>query len=69
MRLCSYFLFMTSPLVYLQQTYDELKKVIFPSRSDVVKLTVIVLIISVIVGAYIGALDYIFVKITETILK
>jgi preprotein translocase subunit SecE len=60
---------MTSPIVYFQQTYDELKKVVWPSRDDVIKLTIIVLVISVIVGAYIGGLDYLFVKATELILK
>lgn len=60
---------MTSPLTYFQETYAELKKVVFPSRAEVIKLTVIVLIISVIVGLYIGGLDFIFVKLTEVILK
>ena len=60
---------MTSPITYIQQTYDELKKVTWPTRSDVVKLTIIVLVISLIVGLYIGALDYIFVMATEIILR
>lgn len=60
---------MTSPLIYLQETYAELKKVVFPSRADVIKLTVIVLVISVVVGLYIGGLDFIFVKLTEVILR
>jgi preprotein translocase SecE subunit len=60
---------MTSPILYLQQTYDEMKKVAWPTRDTVIKLTIIVLVISVIVGIYIGGLDYLFVKATEMILK
>jgi preprotein translocase subunit SecE len=60
---------MTSPIFYLRQTFDELKKVTWPTRADVVKLTVIVLIISLIVGLYIGALDYVFIRVTELFLR
>jgi preprotein translocase subunit SecE len=60
---------MTSPILYIRETYAELKKVHWPGRNDVVKLTIIVLVISLIVGLYIGALDYIFVKATELLLR
>lgn len=60
---------MTSPILYIRQTYDELKKVRWPSRDDIVKLTIIVVVISLVVGFYIGGLDFLFVKITEMILK
>jgi preprotein translocase SecE subunit len=60
---------MTSPILYVQQTLDELKKVHWPSRADLIRLTIIVLIISIIVGLYIGALDYIFVILTDLILR
>lgn len=59
---------MISPITFLFQTRDELKKVVWPKREDVVRLTMIVLFVSVIVGLYIGALDYIFTFITEVIL-
>ncbi|MEK7571857.1 MAG: preprotein translocase subunit SecE [Patescibacteria group bacterium] len=60
---------MTKPVTFLQQTYDELKQVVWPSKQDVFRLTIIVLTISVFVGLYIGALDFIFVKIQEMLLK
>jgi preprotein translocase SecE subunit len=60
---------MTSPILYVQQTYDELKKVVWPTRPNIIKLTVIVMVISILVGVYIGALDYIFVMVTELVLK
>ena len=60
---------MATPVTFLQETYEELKKVTWPTRSDVIRLTFIVITISVVVGLYIGALDYIFVWITELLLQ
>ncbi len=60
---------MSSPVTFFQQTYDELKKVTWPSRNDIIRLTAIVLFISVAVGLYIGAIDFILTKITEVLLK
>jgi len=60
---------MSTPISFFQQTYDELKKVTWPSRNDVVRLTLIVIFISVTVGAYIGGIDYILTKITEILIK
>lgn len=48
---------MVSPLTFLLETRDELKKVVWPTRSEVIRLTSIVIIISVVVGLYIGGLD------------
>ena len=60
---------MATPVTFLQETYEELKKVTWPTRPEVIRLTFIVITISVIVGLYIGALDYIFVWITELLLQ
>jgi preprotein translocase subunit SecE len=60
---------MTTPVKFLQETYDELTKVIWPTRNEVVRLTAIVIIISVFTGLYIGGIDYVFTKITELIIK
>jgi len=49
-------------LGYLAEVRLELSKVTWPKRNEVIKLTLTVFIISVIVGLYTGALDYIFTK-------
>ena len=56
---------MKQVLAYLSEVRLELSKVTWPKRNDVIKLTLIVFIISGIVGAYTGALDYIFTKLLE----
>ena len=56
-------------LTYFSQIRSELSKVIWPTRQEVVRLTVLVVIISVAVGAYVGALDFVFVKVLETVIS
>ncbi len=53
---------------YLKEVKSELTKVVWPKRDEVIKLTLVVLIISAIVGGYVGALDYIFTNLLKTIL-
>lgn len=53
---------MISPITFLRQVYDELKLVKWPTRNETIRLTTVVLFISFVIGAYIGALDYIFTQ-------
>ena len=54
---------------YLKEVRLELSKVVWPKREEVIKLTLIVIIISVIVGLYLGALDFIYTKLLELLVK
>lgn len=60
---------MTSPVTFIKQSYQELRQVTYPSKDDVIRLTVVVLIISAVVGVYIGGIDYILTEITKVILQ
>ena len=60
---------MTTPATFLKETYDELKEVVWPTRNEVIRLTLVVIAISILVGLYIGGIDYILTKITEFIVK
>ncbi len=53
---------------YLTDSWTELKKVIWPTRETVVRLTVLVVAVSVVVGIYIFVLDRIFNTIVEQVL-
>ena len=53
---------------YLAEVRSELIKVVWPKREQVVKLTLIVLVISAIVGAYLGGLDFAFTKLLELVI-
>jgi preprotein translocase subunit SecE len=50
------------PLIFLKEVRSELKRVVWPTRQEAIRLTSVVVIVSALVGIYIGALDYIFAK-------
>ena len=54
---------------YFRETWSELKLVRWPTRDQTLKLTGIVIVISLLVGAYIGSLDLTFTKTLSLIIK
>lgn len=56
-----------NPVQFVREVITELKKVTWPTRAEVIKLTAVVIALSFIVGAFIGILDVTFLKI-ETLL-
>ncbi|MDO8658475.1 MAG: preprotein translocase subunit SecE [Candidatus Levybacteria bacterium] len=60
---------MATPVTFLKEVKDELKKVTWPKQNEVIRLTMVVILVSLIVGLYIGGLDYIFTKTVEIIVK
>jgi preprotein translocase subunit SecE len=49
-----------SPVEFAQEAWAELRKVTWPSRETVLRLTLIVLVISALIAAYIFAFDNLF---------
>jgi len=58
-----------NPIKYLQETISELKLVRWPQPKETIQLTAIVLGISVVVGAYVGGLDFLFTNLLQLVLK
>ncbi len=50
---------------FVGESYSELKKVTWPTREHTRNLTVLVFVISAIVGAYIGFFDLLFGEVLE----
>ncbi len=48
---------------YFKSAQVELKKVTWPSREETIQKTILVIIISLAVAMYLGALDYIFTRL------
>lgn len=48
------------PVNYLRNSREELRKVTWPSRARVTRDTLIVIGLSLAVGAFFGAIDHIF---------
>ena len=53
----------TTPGVFLREVRDELKKVVWPTRDEVIRLTGVVIIVSLIVGVFLGGADFILTKL------
>jgi len=58
-----------NPAKFFTEVKSELLKVTWPTKAEVTRLTAVVIIISVIVGAFLGGLDFIFTKIIELVLR
>jgi preprotein translocase subunit SecE len=52
---------------YFQESWSELKKVSWPTRTQVRNLTVLVFAISAAVGAFIAVWDFLFTEIIRLI--
>jgi preprotein translocase subunit SecE len=53
---------------YLDESWAELKKVAWPTRQTVIRLTLLVIAVSVAVGIYIYVLDRIFNTLLDVVL-
>ena len=56
-------------LTYIKEVRAELVKVVWPKREEVVRLTLIVILISGIVGVYLGVLDFALTKLLELLIS
>jgi preprotein translocase subunit SecE len=52
---------------FIFEARDELKKVSWPDRETTTRYTIIVIIASVVIGAFTGGIDYLFTLILELI--
>ena len=59
----------TSPVVFLREVRDELQKVVWPTRDEVIRLTGVVILVSLIVGIFLGGIDYILTNLLSLVIK
>ena len=53
---------------FLQESKEELRRVNWPSREETVRLTLVVILISLLVALFLGALDFIFARWLELLI-
>jgi len=58
-----------NPVAFLREVRAEMEKVVWPTRNQAIQLTVMVIAVSVLVGAYIGGLDFILTNVLNSIVK
>ncbi len=54
---------------FLRQVWSELKKVVWPSRNETIKYSIIVILFSMGVAFYLGAVDFGLLKGFEAIIN
>lgn len=57
---------MSSFIQYIKDTKTELKHVSWPTKSQAIAFTVLVIAISLITAVYLGALDELFTHLVQT---
>ena len=57
------------PVVFLKEVKSELSKVVWPTKKETVRLTLVVVGVSLAVGVFLGGIDYILTKIMEVVLR
>lgn len=59
-----------NPLVsYLLQSKDEFKKIIWPTRKETIRLTIVVIIASALIGTLLTIIDLGLAKVVDSLLK
>lgn len=53
---------------FLQESKQELLRVNWPSQQDTLRLTLVVILMSLLVAVFLGALDFIFTYLLELII-
>ena len=53
---------------FLGEVWEELGKVTWPTRQEAIRMTITVIVVSVIIAAFIGGLDYVLIKIVSKLI-
>jgi preprotein translocase subunit SecE len=49
---------MANPIQFIKEARGELSKVVWPSRKDVIRVTIAVVVLSLVVAVFLGLIDY-----------
>jgi preprotein translocase subunit SecE len=53
---------------FFGEVKSELSKVTWPTRTEVIRLTLIVFAVSAIIGVYVGGIDYVFTRVLAAVI-
>jgi preprotein translocase subunit SecE len=57
-----------SKFAFISEAISELKKVTWPSRQEAIRLTIIVIIVCIVIGAFLGGIDFGFSQLIDRLL-
>ena len=55
-------------ITYFKETRAEMKHVTWPTRKQAIMYTIVVIVISLITAAYLGAFDYVFSMVLKLVI-
>jgi len=55
--------------LFIGELRQEFKRINWPGRKDTIKMSTAVIVISLVVAAFLGALDYLFINIIQRIVS
>jgi preprotein translocase subunit SecE len=58
-----------SAIQFVKESYEEVKKVTWPSKNDTIRLTAYVIGVSLFVGLFVTAVDYMFRELLDVFLR
>lgn len=61
--------FFMNVIAFLKEVREELSKVAWPTREQTIRYTILVILVAVVVGLFLGGLDYILTALTTFILE
>ena len=64
-----FFAALTTPISFIREVLVELHLVKWPTRHETVRLTAIVVAVTLLMSAYIGGLDFAFTSLLTSILR
>lgn len=57
-----------NPIKYFSEVRDEVSRIVWPSKEQTIRYTVLVIVVSVFVGLFLGGLDYVLTILTAKLL-
>ena len=57
-----------SPVQFFRETFDELRKCVWPSREETARLTMVVIVLAVAAGFFLGGLDRVFAELFNRVI-
>jgi preprotein translocase subunit SecE len=60
---------MANPIQFIKEARSELTKVVWPSRRETIRITIAVIVLSLTVAIFLGAVDFGLTKLFELVVN
>ena len=58
-----------NPVKFLKEVKQELSKVVWPTKKETIRLTLAVILVSILIGVFIDMIDYVLTRIMVIIIR